>query len=124
VFLAAPPLALAQQFEIWCESHVLEFNNHVGNEWALALMVNGKSYSLHERILIETNASFVIRIVAEEEDKYPDIGFCDTTVSPDDDADETTLRRELVVVVRENRGRYRDNTAQWSFVIHVRRIFR
>lgn len=98
----------------------LSYNNHVGNSWGYGLMYDDEY--IENGCYIECNGMFKLCVTAYafEKDEYNDYGSTDVTFDSLDIGEEQS--KEVAVIVRENKGRYTGNTAQWIFVITAKRI--
>jgi hypothetical protein len=94
-------------------------NNHVGNEWATAVSVNGKALEEGKTIALKlkTTGSFKLEAQAEEQDKIPDFGTANFRIKASSITKE--LKKSINVTVVENRGRYSGNTAKWKFTFVI-----
>jgi hypothetical protein len=108
-----------QKITIWCEQPKIEYNNHVGNEWAFGFYIYDKMYSIYQPIEIEAK-KVKIEFVVQERDKYTDQGTDNFIIDTNDLDEETNYYRDLDILVVENGGRYKGNSALW----HVRVIFK
>lgn len=92
-------------------------NDSVGNEWVTKAYVNGKA--IGETVTWEAKPSDTVKLkaYAEEQDKVPDIGTKELAVKLS--SFQTSVDKKLNVVVKENRGRYSGNTAEWQFTFKV-----
>lgn len=90
-------------------------NNHVGNEWATEGYVNNKELNEGRSITLNLKSSDTIQIkaTATEQDKSPDIGSATLSVKASNITKKTT--KSIKVIVKENKGRYSGNTAEWKF---------
>ena len=99
----------------------LDYNNSVGNSWGYGLEYYGEfvesgSYVSCAKVI---NSIFVT-VYAMEYDSVTDYGAAYVSFDSIDVGEKKT--KEVAVIVRENRGRYAGNTAQWIFEITVERI--
>lgn len=108
----------AQTVQIISEDPVLEYNNHVGNEWGFGMEVNSVIYSIEDNILIPLNGKSKIRIFVQEIDKYTEEVSQWLEIDASSLEYGKTYSKNLEFVIRENMGRYAGNTAKW--VIQVR----
>ncbi|GMK41302.1 hypothetical protein PCCS19_43580 [Paenibacillus sp. CCS19] len=94
-------------------------NNSVGNEWETEGFVNNKALSegMSVTLKLKTTDSLKIKVTASELDKIPDIGSANLTVKASTISKKTT--KSLKVIVKENRGRYSGNTAEWKFTFEI-----
>lgn len=94
-------------------------NNSVGNQWGRGIKYNGEYIEPGTPIEILGNKIMIVA-AATEYDDCNDYG--QTYVSFDSLGVGEKCTQEVSVVVRENRGRYSGNTAEWIFEITLERI--
>ena len=102
-------------------SALLSCNNNVGNSWGYGLKYGGEY--IESGCYVACNGisrGIYVTAYAIEYDNYNDYGS--TYVSFDSLNVGEKRSKEVAVTVRENRGRYSGNTAQWVFQITVERI--
>lgn len=124
---AAPkPLALSAAFA-GTESHQVKISfsaqcsdtNHVGNSWTQAFYINGEAVRSSKTLSLRAGENLQLQVVITEDDTYPDIGSDLRTITLSE-ADLTQGTRIATTVdVRENRGRYAGNIAQWTVVYTI-----
>jgi hypothetical protein len=108
-----------QKITVWCERPEIEYNNHVGNEWAFGFKIYDKIYSIYQPIEIETNKVEIVFIV-QEKDKYIEQGKDSFVINVSDLVKGTDYYKDLQITVVENGGRYKGNSALW----HVRVLYK
>lgn len=94
-------------------------NNSVGDSWDVVYAVNGvQKQSATEKWLIKVwdNAEVSVNTIVTEEDSVDDVGRKNTTFIITDNDLRHDFEIEQTVIVRENRGRYSGNTAEWKIV--------
>lgn len=99
----------------------LEYNNSVGSEWEKGVRYNGEYVSSSSRIVVDDSlAEIELEVFATELDEWNDDGTTHVTF----DALEVgqTQTKWATVVVIEDEGRYKGNTAEWYFEITIERI--
>ena len=103
-------------------------NNNVGQNWTngLYIDINGNITNvtnLNYEYNVNVPANAIVEIVAwaKENDKYPDFGSATLRLTTLDINPGKIINYDSVVTVRENRGRYSGNTAQWRFTYSVER---
>ncbi len=99
----------------------LSYNNHVGNDWGTAAEANG--YNLRSgkaTVKLDNGEHLELMAAASEQDSVMDYGSATKRISYSELISGKTTNYELDVIVRENRGRYSGNTAQWVFIIEVK----
>ncbi|WP_226000626.1 hypothetical protein [Paenibacillus sp. BJ-4] len=97
-------------------------NDHVGNDWAIAAQVAGKSISEGNsvKVKVKSGGSIKLYAYAEEQDKVPDEGEASKNVKISTiSAKGSTVK--LKVTVTENRGRYSGNQAVWEFTYKIKK---
>lgn len=96
-------------------------NNHVGNEWYTAAYVNGKEIKKSSTVTLnlKPTESVKLKAYAEEQDKIPDVGT--STASIKASSVSKPVNKALKVTVKENRGRYSGNTAEWKFTFKIQK---
>lgn len=87
--------------------------NHVGNEWSYEFKINGQPVKSGDTILLHAGDSLRIYGSMTEDEKYPDFGEDEKTitVSSRDLAGGFIVR--LAVTVREDHGAYEGNACTW-----------
>ncbi|WP_027084416.1 hypothetical protein [Cohnella panacarvi] len=97
-------------------------NNHVGNEWATSGIINNKEILEGDSIILDMKSTDSIKIKAKasELDKIPDSGSGSTSIKVSAITKKTT--KTLKVTVKENRGRYSGNTAEWKFIFEISKL--
>jgi hypothetical protein len=112
------------EFEVkfWADPPVLIYNNHVGNEWAFGLEINNQIYSLYTKNNVACGKILVINVIAQEYDKYPDTGMKRIKIDVEKLELNTEYQSEVEVIVMEDRGRYRGNTAKWKIIVRIVRL--
>lgn len=99
----------------------LSYNNHVGDSWGYGLEYNGDYVSSGSYVTcMKIAKGIAVTVYAVEYDNVSDYGSAYVTFDSIDVGKKKT--KEVTVTVRENRGRYAGNTAQWIFEITVERI--
>lgn len=98
----------------------LKSNNHVGDSWRYGITYDGEFISSGSVIEFKEGFPLTIQAFAKEIDSYNDYGSARVTF--ESLAVGKKQSKEVIVTVRENRGRYAGNTAQWSFNITIERI--
>ena len=98
----------------------MSYNNHVGNSWGYGLEYNGEFIESGSYVSCAKIANIVVAVYAMEYDSVTDYGEAYVSFDSIDVGKKKT--KEATVTVRENRGRYAGNTAQWIFEITVERI--
>jgi len=96
-------------------------NNHVGNEWYTEAYVNGKKIKEGSTVTLNLKSSESVKLkaYAEEQDKIPDVGTA--TLSIKASSISKTMNKSLTVKVKENRGRYSGNMAEWKFTFKIQK---
>ncbi|QTH45742.1 hypothetical protein J4772_15755 [Cohnella sp. LGH] len=96
-------------------------NNHVGNEWYTAGYVNGKEIKEGSTVTLNLKSSESVKLkaYAEEQDKIPDVGTANLSIKAS--SISKTMNKSLTVKVKENRGRYSGNTAEWKFTFKIQK---
>lgn len=120
--LLALPASAQPAVEVTLVSARLVRNDHVGNEWSTSVKVGSQTLLRGQvrRVHPDDEGHIVITATAIEDEKYPDYGSNSIGVN----VEELTGKGRSVtldVVVREDRGRYKGNTATWRFEVRVRR---
>lgn len=102
------------------DTHLVR-NNHVGDSWGCGLEYSGEYIeSEHQIKCSAVMRKIPVKAVAIEYDSYNDYGAVWVDLELPDVGKSTV--EEVSVTVRENRGRYSGNTAQWIFKITIERI--
>lgn len=111
-----------QTLQIICEDAVLEYNDHVGNEWGFGVEANGNIYAFEDTIPIPFRGKSKFRVFVREIDKYTE------EVSQWLEIDASAIEygkiyaKKLEFVIRENMGRYAGNTAKWIIEFKYQKI--
>ena len=92
-------------------------SNHVGNEWAYEVYVNGEPLRRGQEIEACPNVfgCIAIKAIATESDTYPDVGSRTKRINVKNIPPDI----QIPVSVREDRGRYAGNIARWDFQFTV-----
>ena len=99
----------------------MDYNNSVGDSWGYGLKYDGEYIKSGSRVSCAKIArGITVTAYAVEYDNVTDYGSAYVTFDSIDVGEKKT--KEVTVTVRENRGRYAGNTAQWIFKITVERI--
>lgn len=93
--------------------------NHVGNAWRQEFYVNGEAVRGSKTLSIHPGESIQLEVIITEEDTYPDVGSDTQTLVLTDEECKRGTRITTAVDVRENRGRYAGNIAEWTVVYTV-----
>ncbi len=101
--------------------------NHVGNEWVPAFYVNGQytawsssnekkqQYALEgETVSVSVGDAIPLQCVIVETDQYPDTGSYREHVTVTEELLKSGMTMTWTIEVKENRGRYKGNAAQWQ----------
>ncbi len=113
----------SQYVEITCDRPILIYNNHVGNEWAHALELDGKYASIYDPFLVEMSSAYKLKFVTSEaKEKYPDASSAPMGIDPAKLEWEKLYSKTLELIVTERNGQYAGNTAKWQVTIHFRKI--
>jgi len=117
IYRATPP-----RYSLVYDGAYFVHNNSVGNEWVHELWVDGKALEPDRDYPITITSSSSLNVTARstELDNIPDVGSASASVPI------RQLAREPLTInvrVRENRGRYAGNMAEWQhrLSIHTRR---
>ncbi|MFK4435585.1 hypothetical protein ABH897_002816 [Paenibacillus sp. RC73] len=114
--------ASASTYVVTFQQATLVSNDHVGNDWAIAAEVGGKSVDEGSSVKVKVSPSGSIKLYAyaDEPDKIPDEGEASKNVKVSTiSAKGSTVR--LRVIVTENRGRYSGNQAVWEFTYKIKK---
>lgn len=93
--------------------------NHVGSAWTKEFYVNGEAVRGSKTLSIHPGESIQLEVIITEEDTYPDVGSDTRTLVLTDEECKRGTRITTTVNVRENRGRYAGNIAEWTVVYAV-----
>lgn len=96
-------------------------NNHVGNDWYTTAYVNDKEIEEGSSLSLSLKSSESIKLkaYAEEQDKVPDSNTSSSSIKAS--SITKTINKSVKVTVKENRGRYSGNTAEWKFTFKIQR---
>ena len=97
-------------------SALLLHNDSVGDDWQQVFTCEGSPIGDRERwtVPLDTVKTVVIDATIIEDDKCPDTGSGSLSVDLTDGFTAST-----VIPVTENKGRYKDNTAEWKITCSV-----
>ncbi len=112
----------AQTLQIICEEPVLEYNDHVGNEWGFGVEANGIIYSIKDTILIPLSWKSKTRVFVQEIDKYTEEVSQWLEIDASSLEYGKTYTKNLEFVIRENMGRYAGNTAKWVMKLKYQKL--
>lgn len=101
---------------------VLVYNNQVGDEWKFDVKIEGKSVPIGKLVKIEGQDIIKVVFTAQEVDKVSDFGSASLRIDPaalDANNKEYT---DIEVIVSENVGKYKGNTAKWKVRIYYTKI--
>lgn len=95
------------------------YNHHVGNDWKKYYSCNGENIKSGDRCTIPRgkNETRKIDITIMEEDKWPDVETDSITVSLEDN-----FTTSATILVTENKGKYKGNSAQWKITCKVKLV--
>ncbi len=112
----------AQTLQIICGDPVMEYNNHVGNEWGFGVEANGIIYSIKDTILIPLSGISKTRVFVQEIDKYTEEVSQWLEIDASSLEYGKTYTKNLEFVIRENMGRYAGNTAKWVIQVSYQKL--
>lgn len=92
----------------------MDSNNSVGNDWSYYYEVNGSPVGSGFTLYLEDGERIDLYAKCVESDSIPDIGTNAVYVFADKSQFETGFYVEVPVTVKENRGRYSGNTANFT----------
>ena len=96
-------------------SLTLQSNPSVGHDWGTTVTCNGNSIRSGEIITGAVGSYITIRANVTEYDSIPDRGSGSLRVRLMDGVSDS-----VTISVKENRGRYAGNTAQWKFTCTIK----
>jgi len=107
------------QVKVTLTSVELVENNSVGKEWVTIGYVNGKEIEVNspKTLKLKSSDTITLRAYAEEQDKVPDKNAKEITFKVS--SITKSLDKPISVTVKENRGRYSGNTAEWKFTFKI-----
>ena len=113
VYKATPP-----RYSLVYDGAYYVYNNSVGNEWVHELWVDGKALEPGRDYPITITGSSALSVTARstELDNIPDVGTASANIPI------RQLAREPLTInvrVRENRGRYAGNLAEWQHRLSI-----
>lgn len=112
----------AQTLQIICEEPLLEYNDHVGNEWGFGVESNKVVHTFDDTILLPFAGKSKIRFFVQEIDTYTEEVSQWLEIDPSILEYGKTYTKRLEFVVRENMGRYAGNTAKWVLQFRYQKI--
>ena len=113
---------IAQTLQIICEEPLLEYNDHVGNEWGFGVESNKVVHTFDDTILLPFTGKSKIRFFVQEIDTYTEEVSQWLEIDPSILEYGKTYTKRLEFVVRENMGRYAGNTAKWVLQFRYQKI--
>ena len=93
-------------------------NDSVGNDWGKEIKADGLPLASGEIFPADTPSPLHLSVVITEYEKYPDIGRNSTCLALEDGAVASTR-----ITVREDRGRFSDNTAVWEVTCFCEAVY-
>lgn len=97
----------------------LRSNRSVGNDWQQTVTCNGHPLHSGDTLTAPANTSVTLHCTVFERDSIPDIGYGTVELRLRDG-----INSSVQISVKENRGRFKGNTAIWEFSYSVVRIAR
>ena len=120
--LSCCSISFSQNIVLTCDSPIEMYNNHVGHEWKFGFGVNRTFVPAVDPVTVPLSSVASLEFIIQEQDKYTDQAI----VSLDIDASllqfNKVYTRTLEVIVTENAGQYKGNTAKWSVTIHYKKV--
>ena len=113
---------IAQTLQIICEEPLLEYNDHVGNEWGFGVESNKVVHTFDDTILLPFAGKSKIRFFVQEIDTYTEEVSQWLEIDPSILEYGKTYTKRLEFEVRENMGRYAGNTAKWVLQFRYQKI--
>ncbi|MEE1280517.1 MAG: hypothetical protein UHH95_06810 [Oscillospiraceae bacterium] len=93
-------------------------NDSVGNQWEKTVYINDREIKNGETITVKRAEEVAVKAVVVECDNIPDRGI-GTIKLPIEDGESGFTK----ITVRENRGQYSGNTAQWEFRCSISAVY-
>ncbi len=102
-------------YELTITANLLS-NKSVGDDRSKRYTCDGESVPKKTQFLVPIGTTETVEITATvvEQDKYPDVGEGVLSVTLNDGFEASTT-----ITVKENKGRYKGNTAQWKIICTV-----
>ena len=104
-------------YRVYYEFELLH-NDSVGREWDKEIEADGSPLGYGELFPAEGFSYTHISVTITENDKYPDIGRGKIELPIENGAVASTH-----ITVRENRGRYSGNTAEWEVTAFCEAVY-
>lgn len=119
---APTPTPVPSQRFLITASKRMDFNHSVGNDWSWYAEANGNPIGKNGAY-VKLSSGDRVDLYAEcvEDDSIPDIGSTSSYIIINEADLEGDFYVELEVVVKENRGRYSGNTAQFTITFDFTR---
>lgn len=116
-----PPQKVEKSYMITYSAECDNYNS-VGDDWSYGVKFNSDEIESGETVVIDEDETlFLVIFVNEYDAGNSDFSELTLEFSDLECGDEET--QEVDVVVTENDGRFKDNTAIWKFTITCNRLF-
>lgn len=110
-----------QRFKITYSISIVS-KNHVGNNWSKGFEFNGEKLKSGKIVTITPGESFTLNAWAAENDSSPDYGCLYENLTLTEDMCEDGYKISDTFYVREDRGRYSGNRAEWKATITLKPV--
>lgn len=104
-----------KQMKVYVSTRCI-YNDSVGHDWGFGFYVNGNSIQNGSTISVVNDSTISTKVTVVENDNVPDYGTSTYSVRITDSFYDNGFTVTHRVVVRENRGRYSGNTAEWEII--------
>ena len=111
--LSTPPPTATKTMTVSVTGHCSDYH-HVGNDWTQYYSVNGQSVALDNKVQIMLGESVSLYSEITEIDKYPDVGSATQEIVITQKHLDDGFTVVQSISVKENKGRYKGNTAVWT----------
>ena len=115
-------ISFAQNIVLTCDSPIQMYNNHVGYEWKFGFGVNRTFVPAVDPVSVPLSSVASLEFIIQELDKYTDQAIVSLDIDPASLQFNKLYSRTIELIVTENAGQYKGNTAKWSVTIHYKKV--
>lgn len=115
-------LAHSQLLELSFEKPIEVYNNQVGHEWRFGFGVNKTFYPNKESISVPVSSASTLEFIIQELDKYTDQATQSLSIFPHEMEYNKVYTKKLELVITENGGRFKGQTAQFNVLIRYKKV--
>jgi hypothetical protein len=114
-------ISYGQNIVLSCDTPIEMYNDHVGHEWKFGFGVNRSFVSAFGQVTVPVSSAGTLEFIIQEDDKYPDQTTIDLEIDPALLQVNKLYTRTIEMIVTENAGQFKGNTAKWSITIHYKK---